>query len=90
VIQHVSRYTETPIEVIRTDRNYEAVHVRMLAMYLCRNLQIRAMGSESFDGEYASRVMENFGFIRVRGSSSRGGVRALLGMRRTLEQGWTG
>jgi lysophospholipid acyltransferase (LPLAT)-like uncharacterized protein len=59
------------------------------AMYLCRNLQIRVMGSESFDGEYASRIMEKFGFVRVRGSSSRGAVRALLGMRRELDQGWT-
>jgi lysophospholipid acyltransferase (LPLAT)-like uncharacterized protein len=59
------------------------------AMYLCRNQQIRVMGSESFDGEYATRIMKKFGFVKVRGSSSRGAVRALLGMRRELEQGWT-
>ena len=28
------------------------------------------------------------GFVKVRGSSSRGAVRAVLGMRRELEQGW--
>jgi lysophospholipid acyltransferase (LPLAT)-like uncharacterized protein len=47
------------------------------------------MTSESFDGEYIARIMHKFGFVRVRGSSSRGAVRALLGMRRELEQGWT-
>ncbi len=59
------------------------------AMYLCRNLHIAVMTSESFDGEYIARIMHKFGFTRVRGSSSRGAVRALLGMRRELEQGWT-
>jgi lysophospholipid acyltransferase (LPLAT)-like uncharacterized protein len=59
------------------------------AMYLCRNLQIRVMSSDSFDGEYTGRIMKKFGFVKVRGSSSRGAVRALLGMRRELEQGWT-
>jgi lysophospholipid acyltransferase (LPLAT)-like uncharacterized protein len=59
------------------------------AMYLCRDLHIAVMTSESFDGEYIARIMHKFGFIRVRGSSSRGAVRALLGMRRELEQGWT-
>ena len=59
------------------------------AMYLCRDLHIAVMSSESFDGEYIARIMHKFGFTRVRGSSTRGAVRALLGMRRELEQGWT-
>ena len=59
------------------------------AMYLCRDLHIAVMTSESFDGEYIARIMHKFGFVRVRGSSSRGAVRALMGMRRELEQGWT-
>lgn len=59
------------------------------ALYLCRDLHIAVMTSESFDGEYIARIMHKFGFTRVRGSSSRGAVRALLGMRRELEQGWT-
>ena len=59
------------------------------AMYWCRNLQVRVMSSDSFDGEYTGRIMQKFGFVKVRGSSSKGAVRALLGMRRELEQGWT-
>jgi lysophospholipid acyltransferase (LPLAT)-like uncharacterized protein len=58
------------------------------AMYLWRNLQIRVMSSDSFDGEWTGRIIRKFGFVKVRGSSSRGAVRALLGMRRELEQGW--
>ena len=58
------------------------------ATYLWRNLQIRVMSSDSFDGEWTGRIIRKFGFVKVRGSSSRGAVRALLGMRRELEQGW--
>ena len=59
------------------------------AMYWCRDLQVRVMSSDSFDGEYTGRIMQKFGFVKVRGSSSKGAVRALLGMRRELEKGWT-
>ncbi len=59
------------------------------SLYLFRNLRIAVMTSESFDGEYIARILHKFGFARVRGSSSRGAVRALLGMRREIEQGWT-
>lgn len=48
---------------------------------------IAVMTSRSFDGEYIARVIEKFGFRAVRGSSSRGGVRALLGMHREIDQG---
>jgi lysophospholipid acyltransferase (LPLAT)-like uncharacterized protein len=58
------------------------------ATYVWRNLQIRVMSSDSFDGEWTGRIIRNFGFVKIRGSSSRGAVRALLGMRRELEQGW--
>jgi lysophospholipid acyltransferase (LPLAT)-like uncharacterized protein len=45
------------------------------------------MVSRSFDGEYIARTIERLGFVAVRGSSSRGGAAALLGMRSRLEQG---
>jgi lysophospholipid acyltransferase (LPLAT)-like uncharacterized protein len=57
------------------------------AIYAWRNLQIRVMSSDSFDGEYTGRIIRKFGFVKVRGSSSKGAVRALLGMRRVIEQG---
>ena len=57
--------------------------------YMCRNLGIRVMSSNSYDGEYMGRIIRKFGFVAVKGSSSRNAVRALLGLRRALQQGWT-
>jgi hypothetical protein len=51
-----------------------------------RNRQIAVMTSSSFDGEYIARIIEKFGYKAVRGSTSRGAVRALLGMHTELEQ----
>ena len=45
------------------------------------------MVSRSFDGEYIARTIEKLGFVAVRGSSSRGGAKALLGLRSQLERG---
>ena len=59
------------------------------AIYVWRNLRIRVMSSDSFDGEYTGRIIRKFGFVKVRGSSSKGAVRALLGMRRAVEEGAT-
>jgi lysophospholipid acyltransferase (LPLAT)-like uncharacterized protein len=59
------------------------------AAYLWRGREIRVMTSQSFDGEYIARIIKKLGFVPVRGSSNRGAVRALLGMRRDTEQGWT-
>jgi lysophospholipid acyltransferase (LPLAT)-like uncharacterized protein len=52
-----------------------------------RDRDIAVMTSRSFDGEYIARIIEHFGFRPVRGSSSRGAVRALLGMHTEIEQG---
>ena len=58
------------------------------ATYLFRNVGIRVMSSNSYDGEYMGRIIHRFGFVAVKGSSSRNAVRALLGLRRALQQGW--
>jgi hypothetical protein len=59
------------------------------ATYIFRNMGIRVMSSNSYDGEYMGRIIHRFGFLAVKGSSSRNAVRALLGLRRALEEGWT-
>jgi lysophospholipid acyltransferase (LPLAT)-like uncharacterized protein len=59
------------------------------ATYVCRDLGVRVMSSTSYDGEYMGRIIHKFGFVAVKGSSSRNAVRALLGLRRALENGWT-
>lgn len=55
------------------------------ASYHFRDNQIAVMTSRSFDGEYIARIIGKFGYSSVRGSSSRGAVGALIGMRRELE-----
>jgi lysophospholipid acyltransferase (LPLAT)-like uncharacterized protein len=57
------------------------------ATWFYRSRDIAVMTSESRDGEYIARIIEHFGFRAVRGSSSRGAVRALLGMHTEIEQG---
>ncbi len=59
------------------------------ATYICRDLGVRVMSSNSYDGEYMGRIIHKFGFVAVKGSSSRNAVRALLGLRRALAKGWT-
>jgi hypothetical protein len=55
--------------------------------WLWRKTGIAVMVSRSFDGEYFARILEKFGFVALRGSSSRGGANALLGLRSQLEHG---
>jgi hypothetical protein len=59
------------------------------ATYICRDMGVRVMSSNSYDGEYMGRIIHKFGFVAVKGSSSRNAVRALLGLRRALDDGWT-
>lgn len=59
------------------------------ATYIFRDMGIRVMSSDSYDGQYMGRIIHKFGFLAVKGSSSRNAVRALLGLRRALEDGWT-
>lgn len=55
------------------------------ATWYFRGRRIGVMTSSSFDGEYIARIISKFGFEAVRGSSTRGGVRALLGMHTVIE-----
>jgi lysophospholipid acyltransferase (LPLAT)-like uncharacterized protein len=65
---------------------YSFWHSCMLpAMFVFRDFGIRVMSSDSFDGEYTGRIMMKFGFVKVRGSSTRGAIRGLIGMRKALE-----
>lgn len=57
------------------------------ATYFFRDRGIGVMISENFDGEWIARIIERFGFTTSRGSTSRGGQRALLQLKRRMEQG---
>jgi lysophospholipid acyltransferase (LPLAT)-like uncharacterized protein len=56
------------------------------ATYYFRNRGIIVMSSQSFDGEYIARFIQRFGFGAVRGSSTRGGVGALVEMIRLMRK----
>ena len=63
-------------------------HGRILpGIYHLRNRGIIVITSRNFDGEWIAQVIERFGFGTARGSTSRGGVRALVQLRRDLAQG---
>ena len=63
-------------------------HGRILpATYYFRRRGIVVITSENFDGEWIARIIERFGFGTARGSSSRGGLRAMLKLVRDMEEG---
>jgi lysophospholipid acyltransferase (LPLAT)-like uncharacterized protein len=63
-------------------------HGRILpATYYFRRRGIVVITSANFDGEWIAGIIERFGYGTSRGSSSRGGARALLQLSRDLEAG---
>jgi lysophospholipid acyltransferase (LPLAT)-like uncharacterized protein len=63
-------------------------HGRILpATYYFRRRGIVVITSENFDGEWIAGIIERFGYGTARGSTSRGGARALLRMSRELAAG---
>ena len=63
-------------------------HGRILpATYYFRRRGIVVISSENFDGEWIAGIIERFGYGTARGSSSRGGRRALLQLTRDMEAG---
>jgi lysophospholipid acyltransferase (LPLAT)-like uncharacterized protein len=63
-------------------------HGRILpATYYFRSRGIVVITSENFDGEWIAGIIERFGYGTARGSSSRGGLKALLQLKRDMEAG---
>jgi lysophospholipid acyltransferase (LPLAT)-like uncharacterized protein len=56
-------------------------------LYYFRNRGIVVITSRNFDGEWIAGIITRFGFGTARGSSSRGGARALVQLRRDLTEG---
>jgi lysophospholipid acyltransferase (LPLAT)-like uncharacterized protein len=78
--QKIERIGKIPIYAFWHDRIF-------LATYYFRNRGIVVITSQSFDGEYIARFIQRFGYGAVRGSSTRGGVGALVDMIRLMKQG---
>jgi lysophospholipid acyltransferase (LPLAT)-like uncharacterized protein len=81
--EHYRRYTERGQPVI-----FVLWHGRLLPLaYLHRGEGIVALISRSADGEYLARLVKRWGYIPVRGSSSRGGSAALRELVRHARSG---
>ena len=63
-------------------------HGRILpATLFWKNRGIVVITSQNFDGEWIAGIIERFGYGTARGSTSRGGVRALVQLRKELSSG---
>jgi lysophospholipid acyltransferase (LPLAT)-like uncharacterized protein len=63
-------------------------HGRILAAtWFFRNRGVVALTSANFDGQWIARIIEHFGNRTVAGSTSRGGMRALLELKREVQLG---
>jgi len=63
-------------------------HGRILpATYYFRRRGIVVITSENFDGEWIAGIIERFGYGTARGSTSRGGLKALLQLTRDIKAG---
>ena len=77
-------------EVIRNGRQPIMAfwHGRIMpATYYFRRRGIVVITSENFDGEWIAGIIERFGYGTARGSTSRGGRRALLQLKRDMAAG---
>jgi len=76
-----ARSSKTPIV-------FSLWHGQMLPLlYTHRNEGVTVLISEHADGEIIARIAAQLGYNTVRGSTSRGAARALLGLARVLEGG---
>ena len=57
------------------------------ATWIFRHRNFAVLTSRSRDGEFIARVIRRFGYVPIRGSSSRGGQRGLLEMDRFVKNG---
>jgi lysophospholipid acyltransferase (LPLAT)-like uncharacterized protein len=65
-------------------------HGRILpATFYFRRRGIVVITSENFDGEWIARIIERFGYGTARGSTSRGGRKAMLQLVRDMKAGRT-
>jgi lysophospholipid acyltransferase (LPLAT)-like uncharacterized protein len=59
----------------------------LMATFYFRRRGIVVITSENFDGEWIARIIERFGYGTARGSTTRGGLKAMLKLVREMEAG---
>lgn len=60
----------------------------LLSVYFFKNKKINVLVSINKDGEYIAKLIHKFGFTTTRGSSSRGGLKALVILKNVLKAGY--
>jgi len=66
---------------------YAFWHAHMLlTAYVGRNLNIKVLISQHRDGEYIAQIVQRMGYGVARGSTTRGGARALLNMIKKIKE----
>jgi len=78
--EQIMRRGQLPIYVFWHERIF-------LTTYWWRDRRLIVLTSKSFDGEYIARFIQRFGYGTVRGSSTRGGVGAVVELVRLMRQG---
>jgi lysophospholipid acyltransferase (LPLAT)-like uncharacterized protein len=78
--EEIERAGKVPIYCFWHDRIFAGT-------YFFRNRRIVVITSQSLDGEYIARFIQRLGYGSVRGSSTRGGVGALVEMIRLMRGG---
>ena len=82
---------ETTVSRLRSAKQpivFTLWHGQMLPLlWYHRNQGVAVLVSEHSDGEIIARILEWMGYSLVRGSTSRGAGRALIGLMRTLKEG---
>jgi hypothetical protein len=85
-------YDEPPLEELRGRSPgiiYAFWHGRFLPLsYTHRNRSIHVLASEHRDGELMGRIISRLGFGHVRGSSTRGGARAIMRLSEKVREGY--
>ncbi len=84
---HIKIIGHDPIKT-ETQFMYAFWHGRMLPLIFSHKFQgINVLISEHRDGEYVARAIKRFGFATIRGSSSKGGLKALRKIVQSLSKG---
>lgn len=83
--------TEEFLQLEKEGKNYiYAVwhNQQLFLLYPYKGQKIAPLISQSSDGEYIARLLPKFGMRAVRGSSSRGGARALIHLLQAAREGY--
>jgi len=83
-LEHLARARSLSRRVI-----FSCWHGRLLVLsHTHRNRRIQVLASEHYDGDLMGRAIERLGFGHIKGSTTRGGARALRDFSRLLREGF--